>query len=286
MKHTVRAATQLDITAGIAVPSAQAFVLWAHGRPMTIEFMDYLNPVAEILRIRTFHWIPSLLPNMVSLVYQHDTSPFTHLAGKARFLKRLPPTATLIFANWVNGYNIENSKTELREKFSSSRIANAGPHDHLFHSADTAWDSWRLLRIFEGSNFYLRAIKALRASEGRELREYPASRLSMQQVPIESLRVSVLKGRSSSSLLKVIETPHYQFLLGHENRYREYLEANLGYGIRAYHSEKRFRELTFEETTMPISVRKTGSLYRVLDGAHRAALLAHRGEEKISAIIQ
>ena len=227
-----------------------------------------------------------MLANIIALVYQHDTSRLDHLAGKARFLRKHPAEATLIFANWSPGNSIEDSKAGLRSEFNSSLIADAGPHDHLFHACDAAWDSWRLLRVFDGPAFYLRAFEALRAGKGDRLREYPTEESTIGRIPVNSLRISILSGSSSTSLVNVTETPHYEFLEGNEDKYRKYLTSHLGYGIRSFHSVKRFRELSNETILNPLIVKKNGSLYTVLDGAHRAAILAHRGERQVNAVIQ
>jgi hypothetical protein len=90
------------------------------------------------------------------------------------------------------------------------------------------------------------------------------------------------------SSINIKETPHYKFLQGLENEYKNYLEFYYkmpdvsSYSIKKYKDlSKNFEYLCKENETNYIIVKKVNNKYMILDGLHRASLSIYKKKPKL-----
>ena len=90
------------------------------------------------------------------------------------------------------------------------------------------------------------------------------------------------------SSINIKKSPHYKFLLGLENEYKNYLKKFLGYKIKTYYGVKKYKNLSKnfeylckENETNYVIVKKVNNKYMVLDGLHRASLSVYNKKTKL-----
>lgn len=92
----------------------------------------------------------------------------------------------------------------------------------------------------------------------------------------------------SESSINIRKSPHYKFLLGSENEYKDYLKNYLGYKIKDYYGVKKYKNLSKnfeylckENETNYVIVKKVNNKYMILDGLHRASLSIYNKKTKL-----
>jgi len=120
----------------------------------------------------------------------------------------------------------------------------------------------------------------------------PFDAYERRRVPIAKLRSPIALAKAGSlKLMAVTETPHYGYLLGKVTEYEHYIDEHLGKEINEDHTAPNF-ELLLKDFEYGRQIhgrvsliigQYTGDsdLIRILDGNHRAAIMAHRGETEV-----
>ena len=124
----------------------------------------------------------------------------------------------------------------------------------------------------------------------------------LMQVPLRALRIMLRHGDRAARLYRFVpveQTPHYQFVVsGDASAYDRYMRdygPEVGYGTE--HNLVKFKALTtslqylkppYERSYIVAEVRMMNGApsYVVLDGFHRLAILAARGETTIPVIVK
>jgi len=280
--------TVRDQIRGDAMPRFSCLVLWAHGFPFTEQVASQLEDMGnKIVAVRAVHWPKFCMTSQMALIYQFDPTKFLHLAGKSKYLGKYSPRAKVFFFYRPERPELAEMKERLRIEFNARRVPGGREHDHLFHLTDFSWDAWRLLRTLE-SESKAEALFSAGASGSREIEKDFHMGTFSSLVPTNSILVPILKSRSKTELVRIHETPHFEFVCGNEEPYRDYVGLNLGYGLRHAYSSSRFKKLiaALDETKAVISVQEHRSKYLVRDGTHRLAILAARGKSTVRARVE
>ena len=124
----------------------------------------------------------------------------------------------------------------------------------------------------------------------------------LMQVPLPALRVMLRCGARAARQYRfapIQDTPHYRFTTtGDSAAYRQYMETygeEVGHGVE--HNPEKFKALAgsldylktpHERSYIVVEVRMMNGApaYVVLDGFHRLAILAARGETAIPVIVK
>lgn len=273
------------------------FIIWPNGLDYCFEILDFIaEKDFEILHIETYKF--RSMNKFLRLIYSHDYAPFIHLKSKLKYLKKLKDNKVIIIfvlnknsrsfiqnksgTPHVESLSMNEIKWELRKMFNKRDENNLIDNNHIIHGTDS-----------ESQTIYL--LKKLRINPERILRNdqiFPShlaefENYKIQNVNLEEIKVRILKS-NNIELMKIKNSPHYKYLKGNEDVYLNYLDSNIGKGIKKYHSPIKFKNLFKEfnenlKSYRPIILNHNFEIY---DGNHRASIMYFKGYKTINAIIK
>lgn len=267
-----------------------AIVIWPNGEDNLLEIISTVSKHFEVKKIYKFdrRW----LKKVIKLAYSHDYAPRYHLRKKTKYLSKLKGSTTLLIvkvpanANFFTGKglfrHLENAlvrdlKTEVREKFNPKDELGNITHNHVIHATDNDFQA-RLL--ISG----MLSIKGINLTDIISDVSVVPHHIKFSGFEVKELSFSEIYGRvftntQKTQVVPLRETPHYKFVTGDKDSYRDYLYENLGYGLTDYYSLEKFSAIKSEfkkgnvRAFSPL-IRKEADGYVLLDGLHRTSLSA------------
>ena len=290
-----------------------ALLVFGHGLPHEECILDMIEAAGfvpewckrrQIRNIRRF----------IRTVYANDYAPFHHLRDKTRYLVSVPREVLLILVRNPNPRNevvgegeyrhlesaaMRELKWTIREAF-NPRIAGEMTHDHVIHGTDCESQAADLVERFGETHAY-RGIREDKLTWPR-VRPHvgPVTELSTSWVGPEDIVCNQLTGsRWSAEVTEVAlrNTVQFKSIVEPSGLYRAYVSEHRGVGLRDYHSEHRFKQLqhtysfesALEQGTVPLARIVDGAdglpRYLIVDGVHRAAVLAAQADTKIPLVV-
>lgn len=276
-------------------------LVWGHG-------IGYVEPIIEMVRanpalkiVKILNHVAGDIEELVHAVYSFDYAPLQHLKGKTRYLKQTPREVYFIFVEnsspdedyfgedayrHIESLTVKLLKEEIRNRFNPRREDGTRSEDHVIHASDNQLQTDHILRylglpgleLFENRHFVLRAPYHLQG----------ITEFSVMHLPLAELACSIVTGERRNFGMRLVgirETPHYRALCGDCDPYRRYLATYLGTALTDDHSVDKLLVLreSFCYLSSPhqcdyilVKKREEGG-FQVLDGVHRAAILAHQG---------
>ena len=116
--------------------------------------------------------------------------------------------------------------------------------------------------------------------------------IDINNFTIENIDISdiLLRPCDTSVFVGVKDSYQYQFLIGNEQPYVEYLEKYRGTKLCDNHNIKYFKKLIndfeyLKDEKSYIIVQKSEGKYRLLDGLHRLAICYYKGYDKVRVCV-
>lgn len=273
------------------------FVVWQHGFPNIFNILDNIEKsdfkILEIKKINT-----SDISKFLKLVYSHDYAPYIHLKSKLKYLKQAKNKYVYLIVvlnnnkeeffkgegsfKHIESHSMNSLKWDIRNEFNEKDSFGEISHNHVIHGTDSESQAVFLINKFKFNIQKFNSFSSIFPSHINQ-----TSSFNVQRVSLDFLKSRIINNKSSS-LLHVSKTPHFMFLSKSSLTYEYYLAANLGLGIKRYHSPYKFRTL-FNKVSKsnfhnsdPIIISNDGT---ILDGNHRAAIFCYLGEKEVNAIV-
>jgi len=200
----------------------------------------------------------------VRKLYACDTVPFKHLEAKTKYLLNLKPDIGFVLVKnerpdeqfvgagafrHLQCMKVKAVKSEIR-KF------NCG-EEHVVHASD-----------YESQTRY--AMKLL------GVRVYPVGYVGVvRTAKMSDLTANII----GVGTCPVKQTPHFKYVSGEKEPYRKYYEKHWGVKLIHDHAPEAFDRL-IEDFSYKEPIVVSGK--RIIDGVHRAAVLALNGVEDVS----
>jgi hypothetical protein len=285
-------------------------IIWDHG-------IQYYNEIFKILNENNFK---ILLIKKISFdnydtfinnIYYLDTTPKEHIKTKSKYLHKFSKQCIVVLFqnfNYIEHIEQKNTKYEtvtcsnilrikwlIREKF-NPRHTNAsyqnGPklskgitHDHVIHMNDTLNETIHLLKYFKlkEPEYYLNYNVFIPWHLKDSSKTY-----EIKEVNIDNIKCNIV-GRSNIS---ITDTPHFQYVNGSKQSYKEYYEKNIGITLCDDHSPGSFDKLidTFDyenyshkENKFLIILNKN---FIINDGLHRTCILYKENIKRFKVYIR
>jgi hypothetical protein len=238
------------------------FLVWNHGLKFKYEIFSIIRDSFPILSIHRRD--VGDIAKFVRRLYECDTVPFRHLLLKTRYLLKLKPTVGFVLVKneqpdeqmvgsgafrHLQCMKMNGVKSEIRGRFNYKE-------EHVVHTSDYQSQTDHALKL-------LRINKPRRNGRG-----------VMRSAEVGDLLAFIL----GVGLVPVDQTPHYAYVVGKTFPYRAYYEKHWGVKLVDDHAPEAFDRLIGNfKYEKPIRVKGN----RIIDGVHRAAILAQRGEKYV-----
>jgi hypothetical protein len=280
------------------------FLIWGNGYHQALEIIDEIRK-DENFRI---HLIIKKNPKMstaefIQKVYACDTVPWEHLVAKSRYLLKHSPQVVMVLVTnkepderhfgegefrHIQCKKVKDLKEKIRNKYNPRLPDGRRTEEHVIHGSDYESQVDHILKVLGLPNkesFFVRPNPDIETSCYLNPFKY-----TVQEVPISNMHVSYV----GSHKVQVKRSFHYYYVTGNETAkdlYRVYWGQYWGIILLEDHSPQAFDWLiknfkyTGEKKDL-IVVRKEGDgRYTILDGAHRTAILASKGVEKVKVAV-
>jgi len=278
-------------------------VIWSHGIQVEDAIVDVLV-ASNIQPLAFFRRAPRNLRNTLRIVYAEDYAPRYHLRSKLRYLRALPTEHLVVLvknsepANEVCGSGrfrhvtsakLNQVKWAVRSEFNPRNEAGI-THDHVIHATDSEYQACSLMEKLGLQNYYA---YYTHPSLGKFPPWVPCTDVStLRRISLDALSIGTLYGsrwKYETMNCTVSRSVQFRALRGDWDAYSAYVSTFRGTAIKAYHSKARFISIAENAKTQPdffdlnpiIVTRTSTKDYRVLDGAHRAAIALQLGHKEI-----
>jgi hypothetical protein len=285
-------------------------LIWGHGQEYKNEIINRIHKQEYIEIIRIENHSPNNMRKFINRVYSKDYVPYYHLISKTSYLRSKPNKVTFIFVKNNNsqeyfsrtwgGIHIEDSyinniKNELRMKYNPVNEEGKTTEQHIIHASDNEDQVDDILK-------YLGHSRGLRMfmTEPNKIIHLPYyldkfNSFCLSSVDVAKVAANVLSrhqksGKCITNKVSIFDTPHYHALDGSPNSYIEYMDEFRGHEITRFHTLAKFLAMAsnFEYLESPynqnfilVKQRNIKNFeYQILDGVHRAAILAKSGIDR------
>ena len=113
--------------------------------------------------------------------------------------------------------------------------------------------------------------------------------MKIVEVNLSDIRASLITNYPSKKIIKLEESPHYQFLLGNREPYIEYMKIShqKEHSVEVFEELiKNFNYLEGSNKNKFVVCNKFGDYYLIQDGFHRCCIQLYKGEEKIKIFVK
>lgn len=280
------------------VPAYFGFIVWGHGLEHLDAVFDTLHASMKCHVLHVKKLCPSDLDAFLCTVYATDLGAGSaalhgHIKAKTTYLKKVPRECVFILLRKLDARivgefdeDIVNVKWAVRTQFNPrskshpavGRLPQGVTHHHVIHGIDRLGECDPICQHITGYQpqyFYKRIVhNTVEVPHHVQL----SSTCCVQVVALAALRTHVL----GKGVVPVADSPHYAFVSGNEDAYREYYSRHCGKEFTDGHSSACFRRtlVTFNPTAYPYNPHQyivvkaaSGDTWQIVDGAHRSAVL-------------
>ena len=260
-----------------------SWLIWGHGLQYTAEIMTVLRSYFPIIYIYRYHI--HNMPHFVDSVYStpFENFPIKHIRSKTKYLLKTPQDVVFVLVKneHVDEYKTgkgrffkvrcrysQHVKDEIRARFNPQ----TGRHNHIIHGTDSEGEveyMMELLKIKHDLSFFKR-------NDGTPFPYHINQRKYTEGVVNISELVGLIRKRG---LMKIYETPQYQYAIGNKQPYIDYFYEHFGRGLYEDHFPEKFDDMLTWDSFDPVLVKRD----RILDGGKRVAILLSRGIEQTKA---
>ncbi len=280
-------------------------LIWGHGLAHTREILGMVRTHAELEIITIVKRSIADIGQFVQDVYACDTVPFQHLVAKTRYLMTTPPQVVFILLKntrpqekyfgegafrHIQCQHIKNLKEAIRNRFNPRTPQGARTEDHVVHASDYPSQVAHVLSVL-GLPSLAHYQREAHPDIDAPYHVAPLGQVTLQDVPIDSLFASIL----GQGPVAVKDTPHYQYAIGNTAPYRAYHAQHFGLNLTDDHLPEAFdakirdfrygQRLANGKRNLIVAKALGTGRYLVIDGVHRAAILASRGTERVEIAV-
>lgn len=283
------------------------FLIWGHGIPHLEEILEAIRRERDLEILTILRHRPRNLGKFVRVVYSCDYAPFEHLESKTRYLLSVPAEAVFVFVRnrdvqdeicgdgahrHLECMRIKALKESIRDAFNPRR-ESVRSEDHVVHASDNTLQTDRILKYLG----YREGIEFLRSGGHSMLDQIPHHIPSMRSFAVRRITMSKLvckllkKNCDRDAPLRfeirsINESPHFECLEGNSQIYDDYYERLRGLVLTDDHCAENLLRLAeqFEYLAPPHETAyilsryvPESDQYLVIDGLHRASILASQG---------
>lgn len=281
------------------------FLIWGHGQSFKQEIIEIIDDeeFLDIKRIEDYK--PKSIKKLVQAIYSYDYAPFHHLKAKTRYLNNTPKHVTFIFVKnefvkevfegqgsfrHIESPKIVEVKRKVRQIF-NPKINGQISENHVIHASDNESQVNYMLNYL-GYKQGCKLFDAKNSIIGTPYHIKRYNKFYIKKISIDKLKCNILLEKSGQTLTELIpikSTPHYEVINGSDQPYKDYILKFQGKELKDYYSIKKFKKLIenyeYENTDDFIVAKKIYNDYQILDGVHRASILACRGFSKINITV-
>jgi hypothetical protein len=288
------------------------FMIWGNGVQHVSGIVDMIREDKnfDIIRISSFE-----IGNMnqfINKVYECDSVPMNHLVNKTRYLLKSPNKCVFVLVKNKNPreeycgvgnfrhiqcLNVNLLKKKIRNKYNPPfpNIKRQVPpldtgvsHEHCIHASDYESQVEHMLKMLNLGNIeYYNRYNNLEYNFPFHLnfREY-----DLDDVNLNSLKMSVLNQNGTPIVMSIEESPHYQYVLGNKEPYFNYFNSFFGKQLQEDHFPKNFDKLignfdiNYKSEDGKESYIIVGANNVIKDGAHRACIMKSLNMDQVKCI--
>ncbi len=280
------------------------FMIWGHGLQYTNEILDIIRNVEDFKIVAIIKRHVQDIEQFIQDVYACDTVPFEHLVSKTRYLLGTKPEVLFILIENNNTQEkyfgegafrhiqcqlIKDVKEVVRNKFNPRANGKRTEH-HVIHASDYESQVEHVLKVLG-----LQPLSYFTREPNSEL-DVPYHIEPFDDYEIREIDVNdIVAEITGLGLVGIKETPHFKYLTGDKKHYIGYHSSYFGTYLTDDHFSQAFDNMilnfqygqkTNSNKLSLILVRPLeNNKYRIMDGVHRASILAFKGIEKISVVI-
>jgi len=265
--------------------------------------------------VRIVNYRPENIEEFVKEIYSYDYAPFHHLEAKTRYLLSTTNELLVIFVHnidvkevlrgsgafrHVECDRIRAVKDAIRDLW-NPRQNGERTEDHVIHASDNETQTDHMLR-----NIGVRKGLAVLRRKPNELLDSPYHisafpTFTVKSIPVHKIECSITMRESGEDdyqrrNCQLSESPHHACLAGDTETYGRYLSERRGrvlcddYSLQGFldlQKDLRYLEPPNGSAYILTHYQPETDRYLILDGLHRASILAHRGQENITvAVVQ
>ncbi|WP_129126151.1 hypothetical protein [Geomonas oryzae] len=283
-------------------------LVWGHG-------VEHMEAIAAMIRehpafkiVKVLHHVPESVDLLVHAVYSFDYAPIEHLKDKTEYLRATPRESYLVFLEnrdpdedyfgegsfrHLESRTMKALKERIRDRFNPYRNGKR-TDEHVIHASDNQLQTDHILRYLGYPGVELFADRNVVLSAPYHLGEI--TDYCIRELHISALRCRMVTGERhhpEATVVAVEDTPHYRALCGDGEAYRLYLRTFLGTALTDDHTLEGLLRLAasfdylappFDNAYVIVREEEPG-IFAVLDGAHRVAILKHRGVTSLAAAV-
>lgn len=273
-------------------------IIWEHGMPHIDGILGILRQYKDLELVWFKEHTPEDFNVFIDQIYGLDTVPLEHLKAKNEYLKSVgTKTYLMLIKNnkpepvivGEGEYKheqcmlINRFKWQVREMY-NPKINGQRSENHMIHCSDYPEQTNRFLELFnmEGIDHWM-------GSKTPELSFIPyhisrAFSFKITENKVEDLLVNLCHGETSVMSIPIIDSWHYMYVKGIKEPYIDYWNKWKGVRLTEDHTPERFDKMI--EWLNEEEYKNMGSFiitsdFVILDGVHRASILAAKGATKI-----
>jgi len=291
----------------------QGFILWGHASKYIEEILkiirDYPNiQIKKILKKENID-----IKKFIDHIYALDDYPKEHISAKTKYLLTCPNEVYLIivydkntiykqkdnkhkyaynetFLKWKIRllYNPRSKDIDVNKLITKENIEKASiqkfwipeiTQNHVIHSSDSEEEFAHILLQFN-----LKLKKSKDYLHNKIIHDFPVIDVSIN---------NLLANTCEKQGINLENTPHYQYLLGQKEQYKNYILKYLGLIIKDDHLPDKYNQLInnfeygklIENKPSFIIVKKNNNNLVIIDGVHRACILKWKGIDSIKVYL-
>ncbi len=277
------------------------FLIWGHGLSHTREILEIIRSHGAFDIVAVYRRNVGDMARFVQRVYECDAVPMEHLIAKTKYLLTVPSDVLLVVANnkqprekyfgegafrHIQCQQVKDVKEMIRDRF-NPRINGKRTENHVIHASDYESQTEHVLKVMglpPVAQFRREANSSLLTPHHIQ----PFTNYLIHEVPIEQLRANIL----GQGTVTIEATPHYQYARGNRTPYIDYQAKYAGNQLTDDHYPEAFDRLIASydpaadqrdgKVSHILALRRAEGGFLIIDGVHRAAILAARGVRTIT----
>lgn len=280
------------------------FLIWGHGIPYASEIVAQIRAHRDLNIIMIRKHNTKSIRRLVKKIYSYDYAPFIHLKQKTKYLLNTSKEVLFILVKNVNprevivgegdfqhveSSTVKHIKEKLRDQY-NEKNEDKRTENHVIHASDNEDQVDHVLKYlgyYNGIKHFQDESEVDAPWHLSNLNNYTIKRIDLEQTHCNIIENGELKKN------RIEQTPHYKYLCGEINVYRQYLKNHLGKQLTDDYSTSKFDKLfrIFSEekpvTLIPkiICREEKSGQYTILDGVHRACIARYIGHDYINSVV-
>jgi len=275
-------------------------LIWGHGLVYVHEILSMIREDLNFEIKKIIYHKPKSVRKIIDIIYSYDYAPIEHLKYKTKYLELTSNEVIFIFIEnkkptvdllgegafrHEESLTLKDIKEAIRNKYNPYKDG-IRTEDHVVHASDNELQTDYILRYLgfhEGINIFNDKNKFISCPNYMN----QVSHFIIKEINISSLVCNMATGLNrynfAIKMTNLQESPHYKGLSEDIDIYKNYIDKFLGGPLTEdYYPEKfitlskKFRYLEEGYSDSYVLVRKHEGKFLILDGLHRASILASR----------